>query len=78
MTKQMWRIKHIFDGDYGCEEASSNEKRVSVTLENESGEEKYVSVEDKWLTENNLDIGSKWPVETYRETRCQLPDTLFP
>jgi hypothetical protein len=36
----MWTIKHIFDGDYGCEEAEPGAKRsVSVTLENESGEQ---------------------------------------
>jgi hypothetical protein len=33
---------------------------VSVTLENESGEQRYESVEDDWLTENGLDIGSTW------------------
>lgn len=29
----MWKIKHIFDGDYGCEERSESEKpKVTVTL----------------------------------------------
>jgi hypothetical protein len=29
----MWRIKHIFDGDYGCEDRSDNdETKVTVTL----------------------------------------------
>ncbi len=60
----MLRIKHIFDGDYGCEEGLSDEKKVSVTLINESEEEKYISVKDKWLIRNNLDIGSYWPMET--------------
>ena len=32
----MWKIKHIFDGDYGCEERNPNEApKVSVTLINE-------------------------------------------
>ena len=36
-----WKIKHIFDGDYGCEERLPGEgPKVSVTLVNESGEEK--------------------------------------
>jgi hypothetical protein len=57
----MWKIKHIFDGDYGCEEAKPGAKpKVSVTLENESGEQRYESVEDDWLTENGLDVGSVW------------------
>ena len=60
----MWKIVQIFDGDYGCEELVPGEKpKVSVTLENERGEQKYISVEDEWLVENNLDIGSEWPEE---------------
>ena len=58
----MWKIKQIFDGEFGCEELAPGEKpKVSVTLVNEAGEEKYVSVEDEWLLENGLDVGSTWP-----------------
>ncbi|MDY5103598.1 MAG: hypothetical protein SPE81_11015 [Agathobacter sp.] len=58
----MWKIKQIFDGEFGCEELAPGEKpKVSVTLVNEPGEEKYVSVEDEWLLENRLDVGSIWP-----------------
>ena len=58
----MWKIKHIFDGDYGCEERLPGEGlKVSVTLVNESGEEKQVTVEDDWLINNGLDVGSEWP-----------------
>ena len=54
----------IFDGDYGCEElVPGATPKVSVTLENERSEQKYVSVEDDWLVENDLDIGSEWPEE---------------
>lgn len=57
----MWKIKQIFDGDYGCEElAPGQSPRVSVTLVNEAGEERYVSVENRWLTEQGLDEGSVW------------------
>lgn len=57
----MWKIVQIFDGDYGCEELLPGAKpTVSVTLENERGEQKYVSVEDEWLVKNNLDVGSEW------------------
>lgn len=57
----MWKIKQIFDGDYGCEELASGQTPcVSVTLVNETGEERYVSVEDAWLVERGLDEGSVW------------------
>ena len=58
----MWKIKQIFDGEFGCEELAPGEKpKVSVTLVNEAGEEKYVSVDDEWILENGLDVGSIWP-----------------
>ena len=67
----MWKIKQIFDGDYGCEETCSEtgqvkEPMVSVTLveENtgENGKEpiKYVTVPDRFLTEHGLEEGSDW------------------
>ena len=59
-----WTIRQIFDGDYGCEERLPGQGlKVSVTLVDESGVEKYVSVEDNWLKEQGLDIGSLWPEE---------------
>lgn len=58
----MWTIKQIFDGDYGCEELGPGQSpSVSVTIVNEAGEERYVSVEDAWLVERGLDEGSQWP-----------------
>lgn len=64
----MWKIKHIFDGDYGCEERQPGDgPKVSVTLINESGEEKQVTAEDAWLTENGLDVGSEWPGNIIRK-----------
>lgn len=60
----MWTIKHIFDGEYGCESLAPGEKiKVSVTLINETGEKRIIEVEDAWLIENNLDVGSIWPEE---------------
>ena len=57
-----WTIKHIFDGDYGCEELRpGDEPKVTVTLINEYNEERTVQVPDSMLTKKNLDIGSKWP-----------------
>ena len=57
----MWKIKHIFDGDYGCEALQPGEKpKVSVTLIDEQEQTRVVSVEDDWLTANGLDVGSEW------------------
>ena len=34
----MWKIKQIFDGDYGCEELRPGQKpKVSVTLVDDAG-----------------------------------------
>ena len=58
----MWKIKQIFDGEYGCEERASDEKaKVLVILENETGEERSLSVEDDWLTAQGLGEGDVWP-----------------
>ena len=59
----MWKIKHIFDGEFGCEERADDQEglMVSVTLTNEDRDEKYVTVADEWLRENGLDVGSEWP-----------------
>ena len=60
----MWKIKQIFDGDFGCEELAPGEKpKVSVTLENEDGQTKFLSVEDAWLMDRGLNIGDVWPTE---------------
>ena len=60
----MWKIKQIFDGDFGCEELSLGERpKVSVTLENEEGQTKLVSVEDAWLSDNGLNVGDAWPIQ---------------
>lgn len=56
----MWKIKHIFDGDYGCEETQNENPKVSVTIINENNEEKYVTAEDEWLREKGLDVGDEW------------------
>lgn len=60
----MWKIKHIFDGDYGCEgRLPGQSPKVSVTLVDENGNERYESVEDAWLAEQGLDVGDIWTVE---------------
>ena len=54
----MWKLKQIFDGEYGCEERQPGEKeKCLVILANEEGEEKIKDVftekgvEDKLLRE---------------------------
>ena len=57
----MWKIKHIFAGEYGCEALMPGQKpKVSVTLVDESGAERYVLVEDEWLIQKGLDEGDIW------------------
>ena len=71
--KIMWTIKQIFDGDYGCEERNGSEPMVSVTLADENGNERYVTVPDSFLTANSLDVGSEW---TNEEDLNVFPDNL--
>ena len=60
----MWKIKHIFDGEYGCEERIGDQKpKVSVTITNNNDEKVILSVEDQWLRDNNLYEGDEWPLE---------------
>lgn len=71
----MWKIKHIFDGEYGCEESDVGKQRVVVTLENETGEEQCETVSDAWLRENGLDVGSRWP--DYHDFCLETKDLLL-
>ena len=51
----MWKIKQIFDGDYGCEELAEGQTlKVSVMLVDEAGTKKYITVEDKGLLITDL------------------------
>lgn len=58
----MWKIRQIFDGEYGCEERMPEEEmKCLVVLENEECLTKEVMAEDKFLTENGLNEGDIWP-----------------
>ena len=59
---RMWRIKQIFDGEYGCEE-SNEVSRVSLTLQDETGNKKYAWADDSWLRRKGLDEGTIWPYQ---------------
>lgn len=62
----MWTIKHIFDGEYGCEERMPGEEpKCLVTLEDEEGNERRLMVFDSWLIKNHLDVGSIWDREVF-------------
>lgn len=59
-----WIVKRIQEGDYGCEERPEGEKiKVLVTLENETGEQCQLMVEDDWLYAEGIDEGDPWPLE---------------
>lgn len=61
----MWKIKQIFDGEYGCEERQPGEKqKCLVILKDETGAKRQLGVEDEWLTAQGLDEGSIWPVQS--------------
>lgn len=57
----MWSIKHIFDGEYGCEDQQDQRAKLSLTLVNEAGEERYATATEEWLTAKNLNEGDIWP-----------------
>ena len=58
----MWKIRQIFDGEYGSEERMPREEmKCLVVLENEECLTKEVMAEDKFLTENGLNEGDIWP-----------------
>lgn len=42
---------------------------MTVTLVNENNEKKIISVEDKWLMDNNLDEGDEWPENLLNKLR---------
>ena len=57
----MWKIKNIYEADFGCEERQPSAKlKVLVELENESGETKTIEAYDEYLTWNHIDVGSVW------------------
>ena len=46
----MWKVKQIFDGEYGCEEREPGEKeQYLVVLVNENGEEQSFPATEDWI-----------------------------
>lgn len=61
MNMSEWKIRNIFEADYGCEERRPGEKlKVLVELENETGQTKTLEAYDEYLTWNHIDVGSVW------------------
>jgi hypothetical protein len=57
----MWKIKDIYEADYGCEERPEGEPlKCIVCLENEVGKRREVTVADEYLRLNHLEAGSEW------------------
>lgn len=58
----MWKIKEIFEADYGCEERMPGEPiRVCVRLQSDYGELVQFEVADSWLLSQELEEGDEWP-----------------
>ena len=54
-----WKILHIYEDDYGCEGIPEDgELMCSVLARNAGGEEKWLKIADKWLTDNEVTVGS--------------------
>lgn len=55
----MWKIRHIYEADYGCEERLPGDKlKCLIEIVDDNGNEKRIEVEDDWLRFNGLDEGS--------------------
>ena len=47
----MWKVKQIFDGEYGCEERQPGEKETyRVVLENREGETRSFLATEEWIS----------------------------
>lgn len=60
MSKQIYKIIDITEEDYGCEGIpEDSELMCSVLVKSPTGEEKWLKYSDRYLRENNIDIGSE-------------------
>ena len=57
--KMEYKVLDISEEDYGCEGIpEGSELMCSVLLENNKGEKKWQKFSDRYLRENNIDVGS--------------------
>ena len=63
-VKMNYQVKQIEEPDFGCEGGSEGEKvKDLVILEDRSGKEKVVKVEDAFLYEKNIQEGDLVTIE---------------
>ena len=49
----MWKVAHIYDDDYGCEERIPGDKKKAILcIVNEDGVEKQIKVNEDYLAEH--------------------------
>ena len=59
-------IMRIVEEDYGCEGVPENEEPMcSVLVRDSEGNDKWVKMSDKYLTDNNLNVGSEIEVQQF-------------
>ena len=55
----MWKVTHIYDDDYGCEERMMGDKeKVILYVVNDDGVEKQIKVDEDYLAEHFILEGS--------------------
>lgn len=60
----MYKVVKILEGDYSCEERMPGEPKIAIVyLADESGNEIQKLVDDDWLYENDIVLGSNWEYE---------------
>lgn len=60
MSKQTYKVIDITEEDYGCEGIpEGSELMCSLLVKSQSGEEKWLKYPDRYLRENDIDIGNE-------------------
>lgn len=58
MSEEIWRVRHIFEPDFGCEGRPDNYVQMdTVVIENGRGESRPLSMGDALLYERHIDEG---------------------
>ena len=55
----MWKVMHIYEADYGCEERQPGEGLMClVELMDENGKRKNAELPDEWIRSHDIEEGS--------------------
>ena len=55
----MWKVTHIYDDDFGCEERMPGDKKKTILyVVNDDGIEKQIKVDEDYLAEHFILEGS--------------------